>query len=137
MDPCLRRDDGIMEYIKKKVIVGFSVVVATYQVGDWGQVHTNGGDGEINWDTPVGPKVLLITPQTQIAGGIAAIKVTVRVDVPGTWRFGVKVWDKYNNVQVGDSIEESEYIDMVPLYPAGMSGESYDYEESELVLALI
>lgn len=125
-----------LEYKQKKVIVRFEVVVATFQFGDWGQVYTNGGDGEIDWDTPVGGRVPLITPQTPIAGGIATVAIVVYVSVPGTWRFGVKVWDRYNNPQVGSSLEKSKHVDLVPLYPFGMSAVSYDYEESELVLGL-
>jgi len=125
-----------MEYIRKKVIVNFSVVVATYQAGDWGQVFTNGGAGEIDWDTPVGGRVFLITPQTPIAGGIATVAIDIYVKVPGMWKFGVKVWDKFNNEQVGDSIEKSKHVDLVPLFPAGMSALSFDYENSELVLGL-
>ncbi len=125
-----------MEYIRKKVIVSSPVVVATFNSGDYGRVCTNGGDGEIDFDNPVGGKEALITPQTPIAGGIATVEIVVYVDKPGTWRFGVKVWDKWDNVQVGDSPEVSGYIDMVPLAPGGMSSESFDYEVSELVLRL-
>jgi len=125
-----------LEYIQKKVMISFAVAEATYQDGDWGQAFTNGGAGEIDWDTPRSGRVPLITGQTPIADGIATVTIEVFVDVPGTWKFGVKVRDRFNNEQVGDSIEAEAYIDLTPLYPGRLSGESFDFENSELVLGL-
>ncbi len=121
-----------------------------YSAGDYCVVHTNDGDGSIDWTNAYETKRYSLDPnQNKTEGwgdmpwgdgawgtGYTTLTVPVEVAVPGLWMFGLKSFDTRKNAHTGTPGEAEVYVTPRPRPPLKMVPASYDDTNDILVMTL-
>jgi len=91
-------------------------------------VHSNDGDGAVDWVTP--HHVIPGRPN----GGTLVLPATV--DIPGDWIFGIEAQDTAGNDCTGTPDEVSGYIDLQPAQLDVPELVSYDDVQQQLTISV-
>ncbi len=122
--------------MKKLVTITWTVPAETYAQGDWCQLHSNGGDGDTDWETPASAERIPVL--TGSAGDdTPVVTATYVVTDCGVYKFGFAVYDSLGNPHVGTPDEESEEIHVAADPPAGLKPSDYNSFTDTLILAIL
>ncbi|MBW1784119.1 MAG: hypothetical protein JRL30_25690 [Deltaproteobacteria bacterium] len=137
-----------MDYIPLTVTIVADI--SGYAEGDYCYLHSNGGSGDIDWDTAHDSrKFPLVSSEYDVDGwgdmpwgdgawgdGYTELSVIVEIKTPGLWKFGLKAYDQYDNAHTGDPGEAEIYVDNVPVQASVLTIDSYDVVDDVLTVSV-
>ena len=131
-----------------KVTLQFAVDIG-HEVGDYAQLFGNGGDGVVDYDTPLlnGRKFDLFPQGAGIYGcghepcghspcgfGTAVIEAEVIIETCGEYKFAFACFDSLGNPDEGAPQELLVSLHTAPPAPTGLIKNSYDKDTDVLIL---
>ena len=137
-----------IKYIPEPVVL--TANISGYDDGDYAQIYSNSGDGDIDYDTAHDTRQIDLTDdQWTTLGwgdmpwgdgawgdGYTTMEIIAQADVPGLWGFGFIVYDTAGNSNEGTPGEAEVYITPRPKKPGAMTQSSYDSTNNILTLTV-
>jgi len=120
-----------MDYLPQVIQISFDP--SGYASGDYCRLHSNGGSGDIDWESPHDRRSIPLADEQAENPLIVEAKCTD----PGLWSFGFESYDSLGNEHyTGTPAEIDVYAEPKPKTPAKMTPVSYNTGTDILVFSL-